>query len=500
MMRSRKRIRIQRKARKIGFLGKGAPMPSHERSEIVESLRLRIGDEVVSTDEHDLSRRQCDAQPLQSLLGKLFLSKPVAVVFPDSPRCVAEALDVCIEGKTPAVVRGGATAGLGGVASVGKTIVIDVTTLNLIVEIDAKKKQSTVQAGCTWKVVSSALRSEGLAPLAFPSSGIESTVGGWMSTGGYGIGTLQHGCFHEMVSSMEVALPSGLLVSAGHDGLRYSMRSFARTEGQMGVITRLTFDVRSLPEQKATYVLTTSKLDEATEILQELTALKIKPFHIMLMSGNLGGRFAPGIGDSSRHIVVAHFEGNQKDVTRVKDDLRHILKKLEVNSEWIYLREADIHHFVLIEDLRARGGVLAGEVMIEPSGVGVLLRQALWKLKHLGEPVYQCDVVSDERVLMRLAYRKRGARVQAVERDVWSTLLLGYLSLKLGGRPYGIGLWNTPFAREILGGEYSQLKIVKTETDRLGIVNPGRVFYLKMSSGLPMPCWLLKSFARVARR
>jgi hypothetical protein len=57
----------------------------------------------------------------------------------------------------------------------------------------------------------------------------------------------------------------------------------------------------------------------------------------------------------------------------------------------------------------------------------------------------------------------------------------------MGGVPYGIGLWNTPFAGAVLGERLKRLKSVKSEIDRPGILNPGKFFGLTTFFGLPVP-------------
>jgi len=500
-MRRKRGIRIQRKARKIGFLGKGAAMPSYERSEIVDSLRLRIGDELVSTDESDRTRCRYDFETLPGLLTRIFSTRPSAVVFPDTARCVAEVLDVCIEERTHAIIRGAATSGLGGVFAVRRSVVIDLARLRGIDEVDVKARQVTVKAGSTWEEVSKALETEGLALLCFPSSGSRSTVGGWMSTGGYGSGSLRYGNFHQIVRSLEVALPSGLLVSAGGEGLRYSIRSFAGTEGQMGAITRLTFPVRDIPEEVRAYLVSLGRLDEATEILTELVLCDPRPVGLRLLSGNLASQLGIEIDENwrNRFMVVVEMDGTRKQVSDFENRLSGIIRRLGIEKQLIR-PSGTTESYPLMRYLDAKGGVLGGEVIVESDGLGLFLQRAVGRAGKLGEPVFECDMVSPERIVVRIAYRPDHGTRRFVRRDVRLTLELATVAMRMGGKPYGIGLWNAPFARRIVGADYDQLKSVKNETDRPGIVNPGRLFYLKTSSGLTMPGWMLKLLVKMLKR
>jgi hypothetical protein len=88
------------------------------------------------------------------------------------------------------------------------------------------------------------------------------------------------------------------------------------------------------------------------------------------------------------------------------------------------------------------------------------------------------------------SYLLEGPGFPRVIRDVPATIGISQAAMDAGGRPYGFGLWNTPFAAKVLGNARKNLKAIKQETDRLNTLNPGKFFSLTMGSGLPVWSWV----------
>ena len=89
----RRRIHIQRRSRKIGFLGKGMSVPSHEKSEAAHALSLRIDEELLRVGDSERDRCREDVALKPGIVRRIFSKKPDVVVLPDSGECIAEILD-----------------------------------------------------------------------------------------------------------------------------------------------------------------------------------------------------------------------------------------------------------------------------------------------------------------------------------------------------------------------------------------------------------------------
>lgn len=499
----KRRIRIARKSRKIGFLGRGMSMPSRESSEIVRALSLRIDENLISTSQSELKICRFDAPPVPEIMGSVFSTNPTVIVRPDSAKCLADIIDTCIEEKTPAVPRGAATSGLGGAAPVRGGVVIDVTGMSQVVSVDRQSRVAVVEAGCIWKTLEDALAGEGLCLRCYPSSAPFSTVGGWMSTGGYGIGTHREGRFHKQIETMEVALPSGLLVSSGPGEGRYDIGSFAGTEGQMGVIARLTIPVKDMPEKQATFLMPVDNQQAAIDILLRLGTLEEPPLSVAYVRGIVSGmpEGDTGGGPDTRPAVVVRDEGDGARLRRLAE-----VVKSAASSAGVEVDDGDAaimawqRRFSYLVPGDGRRTCLAGEILADLDTVPRLLVLIGRHAETQRDMVYQCQIVDRNRALVMVAYHVGDTDHDELLRDVVTTNRIVEFGVRSGGSPYGIGIWNTHYAKQVFGPELKRLRQLKRETDRLGILNPGKFFSLRTNAGVPIPKWLYRTAIRLTAK
>jgi FAD/FMN-containing dehydrogenase len=481
-------------------MGKGMSLPSSGASDIFHALTLRLKEEEISANTAQRERFRTDVAPVEPVFRNLFSRLPDVVVRPDSAKTVADVLDSCLEERTSATPIGGGTAGLGGGTPVRGGVILDLSALGKVLSVDRQQKRVTVEAGCTWKSLETEIDKEGLGLCCYPSSALVSTVAGWMSTGGYGVGTLSSGRFHRQVDAVEVAVPSGILVTAGMGEGRYSVRSLAGTEGQMGIITKITLPVKPRPERRTIYVLRSERMERLFGMAGAVSRLEQPPFWMVLVNEpwlRLGVDVDIGAGGKALGVVVA--EGTADEVARSERILKNLALEEGINMD----RGDDAENvwdsrFALTRATGRQRVALAGEVLMAPDMVPGLLDQVN-KAADRPETVYECHVVDRDRALVLLGYvADPGA--PGLARDVVMTVRVSALALRTGGLPYGIGLWNTCYSGSILGKAYRELKVIKHETDRLRVLNPGKLFGMTTGSGFPVPGWMYKSLVGLVRR
>jgi glycolate oxidase len=360
-----------------------------------------------------------------------------------------------------------------------------------------------VEAGCIWKTLEQELGNEDLCLRCYPSSAPLGTVGGWMSTGGYGIGTHREGRFHKQVASMEVALASGLLVTSSQGEGRYSIGSFAGTEGQVGVITKLTLPVKVTPERRACYLVRLRKEEEGFELLKQLADSDDPPFFTQLVSGGrsrlLHERAGFPTGEGGFISVVE--EGDAQRINRFDQSIKRMAQAggLDLDdgedaaSVWK-------KRYSYLELVSTGAIVLAGEIVIDSERAPALAGAITRTTPKGPTPLYECQLVDRGRALVAVGIRGDEGSASGLTRDVRATSYIMDLGVRAGGRPYGIGLWNSAYSRRILGKNYKNLRLVKTEIDRLGLLNPGKLFSMTTNRGFPVPGWIYRSAVRIAAR
>lgn len=168
-----------------------------------------------------------------------------AVVRPESEAQLTALIHLCNASDVPLVARGASTSGYGGVLPRNGALVVDMSGWDRVLDVDEKAKTACVEAGAVWEEVDRALAAHGLALRLHPSSYPSSTVGGWLAQGGSGFGSYEYGRFRDNVISARVIMPDGQMRVFSDEDLQTLV---ADAEGITGIITQVTFHVRTLEE------------------------------------------------------------------------------------------------------------------------------------------------------------------------------------------------------------------------------------------------------------
>jgi FAD/FMN-containing dehydrogenase len=196
------------------------------------------------------------------------------IVRPGTPAEVAAVVRACAEAGTAIVPQGGNTGLVG--ASVpdgsGTQVLLNLTRLNRIRQIDRANLTMTVEAGCVLQAVQEAARAEGLLfPLSLAAEG-SCTIGGNLATNAGGTQVLRYGNARELCLGLEVVTADGEiwegLAGLRKDNTGYDLRDlFVGSEGTLGIITAATLRLHPLPAAVTTALATLESLDAAVALL-----------------------------------------------------------------------------------------------------------------------------------------------------------------------------------------------------------------------------------------
>ncbi len=219
----------------------------------LDSLAARLAPDRVRRDPAEVQPRARDLSAL-ALLAEVRGDEPVtaaAVVLPESTEEVAAVLSWARETGTPIVPRGGGSGVSGGAGAVAGGVVLDLSRMDRVVEVDAVSRTVEVQAGIRGDVLEAALAAAGLTTGHYPQSIELSTVGGWIAASSAGQASTGYGAIEDLVLGLTVVLAGGAVVrlkpvprSAAGPDLR---RLFIGSEGTMGVVTEAVLACRPRP-------------------------------------------------------------------------------------------------------------------------------------------------------------------------------------------------------------------------------------------------------------
>lgn len=493
-----KRIRFERRVGRIGFMGKGGRIPARQTgSDAPHAIRLRIGDRQVSTSTEDIEAARHELTPMPDSLVRVFSREPEAVVRPETAQEAADALGICFEERTRVVPRGAATSGLGGAVPVRGGVVIDLKGLNRVTDIDVAGGTATVEAGARWSDVMEALAREGYAPPSYPTSASASTVGGYISSGGYGAGTLKNGNFRRHVVSLEVGLPSGFLVKAtGQEG-RYSIPSFAGTEGQVGIVTAATISIIGLPEKRETFRVAPGDLAKGMDLFEDIRSLDSPPHSVDLLSAGAARLYGRGWEEP---VLMVTGEGPAAEVDGLARSIKGLLAGRGMDIETAGdAREAWAARLSNILDGTDESPFMSGGLLFSDDGMRRFVLYLIEKNENDPDLLFECRAVDRGRNLVTLGYRSKRQSLDPLKAFA---RVRGFTAAGagMGGVPYGVGLWNSPYIDVILGKRKKELRRVKSEVDRLRIMNPGKFFSMTTRSGLRVPGWAMRAYFGFAGR
>jgi FAD/FMN-containing dehydrogenase len=202
------------------------------------SASCLVGENVPSRNENDTS----------------FLprTRPIAVVRPDTPEGVADAMRICSEHGVAVVPQGGLTGLAGGAHPIEGAVALSLERLTGIEEIDPASATMTVRAGTPLEVIQQAAQEAGFfIPLDLGARG-SCVIGGNLGTNAGGNRVIRYGMAREMVLGLEYVLADGTLITSLNKMIKnnagYDLKQiFIGSEGTLGVITRAVLRLQPKP-------------------------------------------------------------------------------------------------------------------------------------------------------------------------------------------------------------------------------------------------------------
>jgi Fe-S oxidoreductase/FAD/FMN-containing dehydrogenase len=211
---------------------------------VASALQEICGEDRVRTDQRERSMYSFDIGAMPSLV-KPFVGTGLAgaVVRPRTESDVIDLVHMARNEGVKLVPRAWATSGYGGVLPPEGAVVVDLSGMQRVLNVDAEHLTVRVQSGAIWEQIDREIAKQGLALRLYPSSYPSSSAGGWLAQGGSGFGSYEFGTFKESVTAARVVLPTGEVREfVGEDLGRY----IADAEGITGIITEVEFLVRPL--------------------------------------------------------------------------------------------------------------------------------------------------------------------------------------------------------------------------------------------------------------
>jgi alkyldihydroxyacetonephosphate synthase len=418
-----------------------------------------------------------------------------ALVFPHNTEEVAITLAWAQETGTVVVPRGGGTGVTGGAEAIRRSIVVDLTRMNRVLDIDEVSRTVAVQAGTRGRELERALGRRGLTTGHYPESHDESTVGGWIAAAAAGYAFIGYGAIEDLLLGLTVVLAGGEVLrlkpeprsSSGPD-LR---RLFVGSEGTLGIVAEASLAVARLPHAYAWDAMRPHSFETGIALVREIVHRGHHPLVLRLVDEAEAEQLFAALGHRGP-VLIAGYDGAAPAVDALRFDLKEIARTMGARALGPDLAE---HWWAHRHDpLTWYEGVMGQERTLGPGVMADGLDVACpWRrLPHLYADVRGALFEHAETVACRLAHPGRAGaslhftfvvraaddeHVEAIYRDAWRDAIAACLAV--GGtisHHQGVGLLKAPFMGEELGEHGSDvLRRLKGALDPQGLLNPGKL-------------------------
>jgi len=250
--------------------------------DLLPELTATLGADAVLTDPDVTGSYRRDMMPLAPH------GDPLAVVLPADTAQVQLVVRACAAAGVPIVPRG-AGSGLSGAANaVDGCVMLVLTRMNEIEEIDADNRLTVVQPGVVNLDLRDAVEKHGLFYPPDPASYDWCTIGGNLSTNAGGLCCVKYGVTADSVLGLEVVLADGELLRTGRRTVKgvagYDLtKLFVGSEGTLGVITKATLALRPLPQAPGTLVAAFPAVRAAGEAVSRIVREGLVPSLLEIM-------------------------------------------------------------------------------------------------------------------------------------------------------------------------------------------------------------------------
>lgn len=201
-----------------------------------------------------------------------------ALVFAKSTEEVSKVLQFAYANKIPVTPRGAGTNLVGSTVPVDGGIILDLSQMNRILELDTESMTVTVEPGLLLQDLQAYVEEHDL--FYPPDPGEKSaTIGGNISTNAGGMRAVKYGVTRDYVRGLTVVLPNGEIETFGGKVVKnsagYSLKDLiVGSEGTLAVVTEAILKLVPLPKKSVSLLAPFPSIDMALEAVPEIIKSK----------------------------------------------------------------------------------------------------------------------------------------------------------------------------------------------------------------------------------
>ncbi len=251
---------------------------------LVERIKEFFTEDEFSTELAERFAYAKDVSPLDVSADVL----PDVVVWPRTSEQVSNLVKVASEMSVPVVPRGAGSGESGGSMPVEGGVVLDLTFMKKVLDLDEKNLTCLVEPGIVCDDLNFFLKKKGFFLPPVPASSEMATIGGCVANNSGGYRTVKYGSFKNWVMELEVVLPDGDIIRTGAKTRKSSSgydltRLYVGSEGTLGIFTKILLRVHPLPQCIRLVTATFDDIIKACDMTVELMSSDIIPSAVEIM-------------------------------------------------------------------------------------------------------------------------------------------------------------------------------------------------------------------------
>ncbi|MBL8900339.1 MAG: FAD-binding protein [Planctomycetes bacterium] len=466
---------------------------------LVRALQELLGPQRVLATRGELLVYECDGLTQ-------FKSAPRCAVLPHSTEDVQAILHLLHRERTPFVARGAGTGLSGGAIAQRDAVLIELSRMKQILEIDPVDRIARVEVGVVNAELSKAVKPYGLFYAPDPSSQTACTLGGNAAENSGGPHCLKYGNTTRHMLALEVVLPDGTRETLGDPfagSAGYDLRGlFIGSEGTLGIATEITVRLCPQPESVVTLLAAFETLDAACRAVSDLIARGVQASAIEILDQRTidaveSSVFRAGYPRNAGAVLLVELDG---PAIETAEDAERVEAIARANHAILLQRAADEEQRMKL--WKGRKGAFGAMGRVAPD---LYVQDAVVPRTRLPEVVRGIGEICDKYRLRlanvfhagegnlhpNIAYD--GTRAEEVERVHEAGREIFELCISVGGSlsgEHGIGLEKREFMHLLYSPEdLATFCRVREAFDPLRLANPEKVLpvhaCLELRSALP---------------
>ena len=212
---------------------------------------------------------------------------PLAVVLPATTAEVQAVMRICSAHGAKVVARGAGTSLAGGALPLADAVVVGISRMNQVLDIDIDNRTATVQPGVTNSAITQAVAGDQFFYAPDPSSQITCTIAGNVATNSGGAHCLKYGVTANNLMGLEMVLMDGSVVRTGGKHLEaagYDLLGLVTgSEGMLGIVTEVTVRILRSPEGARPVLMGFNSNEEAGACVDAIIGSGIIPVALEFM-------------------------------------------------------------------------------------------------------------------------------------------------------------------------------------------------------------------------